>query len=51
MVVCNVLERILKPDLVIPIHVKLIVFGEIGATSVIALLLVVEEFKLELDTS
>ena len=37
--------------LLIQFHVQLIVFGVIGAISVIALLLVVVEFKLELDKS
>jgi len=49
MAVWNVLEAIQKPDLVIPTHVLSNVYTVIGATSVIALLLVVEEFKLELD--
>jgi len=56
MVEWNVLETIQKLDLVIPTHVlhvlhQLIVFGVIGPISVIALLLVVVEFRLELDTS
>ena len=53
MVAWNVLEAIQKPDLVTPTHAihQLIVFGVIGLNSVIVLLLVVVEFKLELERS